>query len=125
MTPPITRPVPPRLRGRKIIKVGALTYAQMVKHMLHGDMSCHELAEVTGLHYVTVLHYTRELHAAGAAHICGWLKDSRGRDVIKLYKIGEGKDATRERKPASARSADYRRRKRIALTHRALAGVAA
>ena len=70
MTPTITRPVPPGLRGRKIIKVGALTYAQLVKHMLHGDMSCHELAEVTGLHYVTVLQYTRELHGAVPALSC-------------------------------------------------------
>lgn len=121
----ITRPVPPHLRGRKIIKVGALTYAQLIKLMLPGDMDCRELAEATGLHYVTVLQYTRELHRAGAAHISAWLKDSRGRDVIKLYKIGEGVDAVRGRKPPSERSADYRKRQRIALAHRALAGVAA
>ncbi len=51
----------------KQIKVGALTYAQLIKFMLEGEHTCHELAELTGLHYVTVLQYTRELYAAGAA----------------------------------------------------------
>ncbi len=108
------KPVPPSQLGRKQIKVGALTYAQLIKHMLEGTYSCKELAELTGLHYLTVCQYARELHAAGAAHISSWEKDSRGRDVTRIYKIGEGRDAKRERMTGAQRQA-VSRAKRKAL----------
>jgi hypothetical protein len=93
---------------RKQVKVGALSYAQLVLHMLDGNYNCQELAELTGLHYVTVLQYTRELHAAGAAHIASWDKDGRGRDSIKVYKIGPGRDAKRAKMSPAQRTARYR-----------------
>ena len=105
MTPPAPR--------RKMVKVGALTYAQLIKYMLEGEHACYELAELTGLHYVTVLEYTRELHRAGAAHIASWGCDTRGRFTLKIYKLGPGKDATRvPRVPSVERSAAYRAKTR-------------
>ena len=102
---------PPRNKGKKIIKINAICQAQLIKLMLDGVYTCHELAEQTGLHYVTVLQYARELHAAGAAYICAWDKDSRGRDVIKIYKIGEGKDAKRKKMTPAERQAKSRARR--------------
>jgi len=107
-TPTITRTVPPHLKGRRVIKVGALTYAQLIKYMLEGMHNCQELAELTGLHYVTVLQYTRELHRAGAAHISTWEKDTRGRDVIKVYSLGPGKDKPRQKLTQNERMARSR-----------------
>ena len=104
-------PVPPRNKGKKIIKINAISQAQLIKAMLDGTLTCKELAEHTGLHYVTVLQYTRELHAAGAAHICCWEKDIHGRDSIKVYKIGEGKDAKRQKMSAADRQARCRSKK--------------
>ena len=116
---------PPSNKGKKIIKINALTQAQLIKFLWDGEYSCAELAEMTGLHYVTVLQYTRELHAAGAAHICTWEKDTRGRDIVKIYKLGPGKDAKREKKPGAVRSAAYRAKKQMREINNALAGVAA
>lgn len=99
---------PPR---KRVIKMSAISYAHLVKLMLEGTYSCRELAEHTGLHYVTTLQYTRELHRAGAAHISSWEKDSRGKDSTKIYKLGEGKDAPRQRKSKAERAAAYRRKK--------------
>lgn len=79
----------------KQVKINAILYAQMCAAMVNGDMSCQELAEETGLHYVTVLQYTREMHRFGAAHIVRYLPDCRGRHLIKVYKLGPGKDAQR------------------------------
>ena len=104
-------PTPPRNKGKKIIKINAIAQAQLIKLMLDGVYTCHELAEQTGLHYVTVLQYTRELHAAGAAYICAWEKDSRGRDAIKVYKIGEQRDAQRKKMSAAQRQAKSREKK--------------
>ena len=97
---------------RTVRKMGAITQAQLIKHLLEGIYSCQELAEMTGLHYVTVLQYTRELHRFGAAHISSWEKDSRGRDIIKIYKIGSGKDAKREKMTQAERQARHRAKTR-------------
>lgn len=105
---------------RKMVKVGALTYAQLIKYMLEGCHSCAELAELTGLHYVTVLEYARELHRAGAAHITAWGCDARGRSTLKIYQLGPGKDAKRPpRMPSVARTAAYRAKvKQLDITRR-------
>ena len=99
---------PPKNKGRRIVKINAFTQAKLIEAMLDGVYNCQELAEITGLHYVTVLHYTRELHRAKAAHISGWDKDSRGRDVVKIYRIGRGKDAKREKLTGAERQARTR-----------------
>ena len=89
---------PPNNKNRRIIKINAITQAHLIKLLLEGTYTCQELADETGLHYVTVLHYTRELHRAGAAHIASWEKDLRGRDLVKIYKLGVGRDAKRQKK---------------------------
>jgi hypothetical protein len=103
---------PPKNKGRRIIKVNALTQAKLIEAMLDGVYTCAELADVTGLHYATVLHYTRELHRAKAAHIRQWEKDSRGRDSIKIYQIGRGKDAKREKLTDNERKARWRQKQK-------------
>ena len=110
---------------RKMVKVGALSYAQLVLHMLEGNHNCQELAEATGLHYVTVLQYTRELHAAGAAHISSWDKDTLGRDLIKVYKIGPGRDAKRAKLTPAQRTQRHRNKLANRAMMHALGGVMA
>lgn len=97
---------------RKIVKVGALSYAQLIKYMIEGIYTCRELAELTGLHYVTVLQYTRELWAAKACHIASWDQDSFGRDALKVYKIGPGRDAKRRKLTGAERQARVRAKQR-------------
>ena len=96
------------MKKRKAVKLGALTNANLIKLLLEGTYSCAELAKATGLHYVTVLEYTRVMHRVGAAHIHSWEKDTRGRDVIKIYKIGAAKDAARECLTTNERMARHR-----------------
>jgi predicted ArsR family transcriptional regulator len=97
-----------------MIKVNAMSQAQLIKLLLDGTHTCYELAEATGLHYVTVLHYCRELHKVGAAHIHMWEKDSRGRDLLKVYKLGQGKDAKRRSMSSAERQQKYRDKKKHA-----------
>lgn len=103
---------PPKNKGRRIVKINAMSQAKLIEAMLDGVYTCEQLAEETGLHYVTVLQYARELHRAKAAHISSWEKDSRGRDVIKVYRIGRGKDAKREKMTAAQRQARARAKKK-------------
>lgn len=105
-------PTPPNLKGKKQVKVNAMAFAQLVKLLFEGTYTCQELARETGLHYVTVLHYTRELHKAGAVHISGWEKDNRGRDLAKIYKLGEGNDKKRHKYTQAERQIAYRAKKK-------------
>lgn len=105
---------PPNAKGKRLIKVNALTQAHLIKLLLDGDRTCEELAEETGLHYVTVLHYTRELHRAGACFIHHYEKDVRGRDNSKVYKLGVGKDAKRFKLTDAQKQARMRERRRMA-----------
>ena len=98
------------------IKMGAISYAKMIRLMLEGEYSCEELANVTGLHYVTVLQYTRELHRAGAVHISEWRKDRLGRDNVKIYKIGRSFDMPRFRMSGAERQRRYKARKKVEVT---------
>ncbi len=102
----------PIKKERRVIKVNAMAQAKLIALMLDGVYTCKQLAEETGLHYVTVLQYARELHRAKAAHISSWEKDSCGRDAIKIYKIGRGRDAKRERMTDAQRQARYRAKKK-------------
>jgi predicted ArsR family transcriptional regulator len=83
-----------------------------------------ELAEATGLHCVTVQQYMRELRRADAAHISAWEKDSRGRDVIKVYKLGAGKDAKREKLTGAERQARTREKRKAQEMAQVMAGTA-
>ena len=113
---------PPSTKGRRIKKINAFTQALLIKYLLEGAYTCQQLAEETGLHYVTVLDYTRELHRVGAAHIASWEKDARGRDVIKVYKLGAGRDAKRQRMTASERQSRVREKQKAAQLAQVMAG---
>lgn len=112
----------PKNKGKRIVKVGAISYAQLIKLLLEGIYTCQELADETGLHYVTVLQYTRELHRAGAAYIAGWEEDCFGRDALKVYKLGAGKDKPRRQRTRAQIARDYRARRRARETLHMLAG---
>ena len=101
-------------KGKRIIKMSAITQAHLIKLMLDGELTCMELAEETGLHYVTVLQYTRELYLAKACYIHHYEKDRRDRDNARVYKIGVGKDAKRQKLTPVERQARVRKRKQMA-----------
>jgi len=97
---------------RKQVKMGAVLYAQMCAIMLAGDLTCQEIADETGLHLVTVYQYTREMHRFGAAHIVRYEADARGRHIIKIYKLGKGRDATRTKLTQAERQKRMRDKRR-------------
>lgn len=105
-------PVPPIQKRGKQSKINHITLLKLVKALEDGTMSCAELAEETGLHYVTVLDFCRTAHRYRMVHIAMWEKDSRGRPMVKIYKWGNGRNAKRESKPGAERSAAYRAKKK-------------
>lgn len=100
---------------RRQIRMGPISYAKMIKLMLEGEYTCSELSKLTGLGIKSIYHYTRELHREGAAHICDWNQDSKGRNFAKVYKIGWGIDIPRRVMSVKERSRLYRMRKKAGL----------
>jgi len=96
-----------------MIKVNAMSQAKMIRMLLDGEYSCQDLAQETGLHYVTVQAYMRALHKEGAAYIARFEKDSRGRDAIKVYTLGDGVDAKRQKMTSAQRQAKCRQNQKI------------
>lgn len=111
---------PPTTKGRTIVKMSAVLQAHLIKMLCDGPCTIQEIADETGLHYMTVQVYLRELYRAGAAHIAAWEKDSRGRDVIKVYALGPGKDAKRQKMTGAERQAACRARRLERTTLRGL-----
>lgn len=105
---------PPGTKNRAMCKVNAMSQAQLIKALVPGDLTIQELAEVSGLHYQTVRGYLLELWKVGAIHIARWDQDGRGRHIIRVYKLGPGKDAPRIYVGSSVRTKHYRERKRQA-----------
>jgi len=94
-----------------MIKMNAVLQAHLIRMLCDGPCTIQEIADETGLHYMTVQVYLRELRQAGAAHIAAWEKDSRGRDQIKVYGLGVGKDAKRRKLTGAERQAACRARR--------------
>jgi hypothetical protein len=77
-----------------MIKMNELLYARMIKMLLDGASHYTIVAE-TGIHTATARTYLRALHKQRAVHVIGWIKNSRGADTTKIFKIGDGKDLPR------------------------------
>ncbi len=75
--------------------MSAVSLARLIKALMEGVYSCHELSDETGLSYHTVLHYCKEMYLAKVLHICAWEECRGGKPQIKIYKFGSGRDAKR------------------------------
>lgn len=105
-----------------LLKVNAHHYALLLKAMIPGDLTLKELAEETGLHYTTVREYTREMWKAKVIHITRWEEDSRGRPVLRCYKLGPGHNARRPVKSCVQRQREYRSKKKSMELNQRMAG---
>lgn len=99
---------------RNYIRVNALAQAHLVRLLLDGDVTCHDLAEEAGLHYVTVLQYVRALRKVGVVYVARWLPDALGRHTTMVLRLGKGKDAPRVRATKSEKMKQYHKRQRDA-----------
>lgn len=99
-----------------MIKVGAMTYAKLIRELTEGPWSFMDMATNTGLHYHTVREYVNALHREGMVHIAGWEKDNWGRDCKPLWVFGEGRDKKRTKLTAAQRQARHRSKKRHMLS---------
>jgi hypothetical protein len=88
--------------------------AKITRALLDGPCSIRELQVVSGLSINTLHEYMRALRKEQVVHICAWEKDATGRDSLRVFKLGPGKDAPRTRKSKAQIARECRKRKQDA-----------
>ena len=105
---------------RNQIKTRALI--AMIKELYEGATKA-ELEQASGLHHNTIYRWTRMMRAQRIVYVQGWERDSRGCNMIPVYKLGDGFDAKRPPHMTQLeRTQAYRRRKKIRQIQAALTG---
>ncbi|APW43323.1 winged helix-turn-helix domain-containing protein [Rhodoferax saidenbachensis] len=96
------------------VRLGALSMAKVMRALMDGPCSIQELKVISGLSINTLHEYMRALRKEGVAHIGAWEKDATGRDSLRVYKLGNDKDAPRSKKSKAEVARDCRKRKQDA-----------
>lgn len=96
---------------KKVIRVNAITNAQLLSKVSEGVFTTNQLSEETGLCIRTIRNYLSAMHKVGVLHIIDWEEDSGGRRSLKVYKLGAGKDMP---KPKMS-NAETKRRYRLKI----------
>ena len=99
---------------RKPVRLGALSMAKVTRALLDGPCSVGELKIASGLSTNTLHEYMRALRKESVVHICAWEKDATGRESLRVFKLGAGKDKPRGKKSKAEIARDCRKRKQDA-----------
>lgn len=99
---------------KKPVKLGALSMAKVISALLDGPCSVPELMGLSGLSSNTVHEYMRALRKEGVVHIGAWEKDATGRESLRIFKFGPGKDVPRTKKSKAQIAKECRLRKKAA-----------
>jgi hypothetical protein len=100
---------------KKPVRLGALSMAKVTRALLEGPCSVPELQVVSGLSTNTLHEYMRALRKEQVVHICAWEKDATGRESVRVFKLGAGKDRPRGKKSKAQIAKECRQRKQEAM----------
>ena len=103
------------------VRLGPLSVAKIMRALLDGPSTVPELQETSGLSVSTLYEYLRALRKEGVVHVSGWEKDATGRESLRVFKLGPGKDAPRQRKSKAQIARECRQRKSVANLLRLMA----
>ena len=95
-----------------MIRMNEILYARMI-NMLTEGCTAHDVAYRTGLHIVTAQSYLRALHKEKVVYVMGWVKNSRGADTTKIYRLGKEQDKPREVLTRAEIAARYKFKQRL------------
>ncbi len=96
---------------KRQVKLGAMSFAKVLRALTDGPSSAQELQDATGLSLETLHNLMRALRKEKLAHIGSWEKDALGRDTIRIYRLGAGQDAPRRKKTKAQIARECRQRK--------------
>lgn len=92
------------------IRLSYITFTLLLEELLSGPCTARSLSDHTGMGHRYMCRLLRTMHEKKVVHIAGWDKDSLGRNGVRVYGLGAGKDAKRVTKSKAECNRDYRRR---------------
>lgn len=78
--------------NRTCRRLNATLAAMLVRLLVAGQPTLHDLVAQTGLSIMTVRAYVKALHLAGVCRIAGWEQDKRGAYMTPRWQFGSGGD---------------------------------
>lgn len=99
---------------KKPVRLGALSMAKVIGALLERPCNVPDLMHLSGLSTNTVHEYMRALRKEGVVHIGAWKRDATGRESLRVFKLGSGKDVARARKSKAQIARECRQRKQLA-----------
>lgn len=121
--PSTETPMSPTDNLKKPVRLGAMSMAKITRALLDGPCSVSELRMASGLSVNTLHEYMRALRKEGVVHISGWERDAMGRESLRVYKLGFGKDVARRKKSKAQIARECRARKQQAKLAQSFAPV--
>lgn len=79
------------------MRANQIAYAHMLRKMQDGGATVREMMDASGLHKDTVGQFLRCLHKQQVVHIARYNTDSRGRNIERVWALGNAPDAPRKR----------------------------
>jgi hypothetical protein len=110
--------------GRKMAKVNAVTAWRLIELLMDGTHTIQQLADETGMHRITVEKWLRAGRNAGILYVDHWETDVRGRRILRVLRLGRGKDAKCPKLTDAEKAQRYRDRKKAHRMAAVLAGKA-
>jgi DNA-binding transcriptional ArsR family regulator len=109
---------------RDPVRIGMLTNALLMRHLVEGKMTRQQLADATGLHYITVSRYLHELRKQHILYVASWLRGTEPKaKAQQIFKLGAQPDVPKPAPlTAQERQARTRAKKRRIKQARALTG---
>lgn len=104
------------------VRVNALAHAKLLRALLEGPATVHDLAEESGLTAWTVSRHLDAFLAERLVHVSGWQQDALGRDTTEIYTWGKGKNVPRKIPSNAENCARWRARRKQRELLRRMAG---
>jgi hypothetical protein len=94
----------------KTVKVNQEMYARIIKQLIRGQHTAHDIARDSGCHLVTAQSLLRCFRRNKIIHVSCWIKDTMNRDSIPVYRWGENEDCPRTKLTSAQRQSMYKMR---------------
>lgn len=87
----------------------------LMRTFKESDLTYKEMVQISGFSIWFLNKYLKKLKNKGMAHICGYYKDSLGREKIKIFRYGKGNDVMPQVVSDAERQRKYKQNKKLKL----------
>lgn len=101
------------MKKKRQTRLSRQTFTAVLAELQSGPSTATTLARVSGMSHRYVCLLLRTMRAGGVIHVAGWEKDALGREAVKVWALGYGRDAKRRTKTREAVNRAYRTRRQM------------